>query len=484
MTGVAISPKTRTLGALLALALLPACGLFQTVFDAPDAVARAVRSKKPEDSLQPLETLHPRLLGMADACVVRIRMATEMFADEIGTPQAQIQATTWRIQAARAIYQAATGPSPISGLLDTIVVVSTAKVLFERRQIAEKWGPACRHIQAALVADDLRVWEVANDYLTPAQIADFRQSIADWAAKGSQREADEFDELPDFRQMAHLVAKSGSTSGGSIMGFLSIDPLAGLEPAAREVALTRQYAERMLFWVQRLPMMVQDQIELATLNTQRLPEVIATVASLERATAAAESIAKTTEALPAQISKEREAAIEQINRAIGAQREALTKDLENAKAPVDSMLVESRRTIEAARAMSAEVTGTLQAFDAMMKRFDAAPKDPAPTTAPVPAPNPAATSPSAQPAKPFDINDYGDAATRIGGAAKELREALAQFDQSLPQVTKTLDATVARVDVVIDNAFQRGLTLGVSLMGAAGLTVLLVRWLSRRMPPR
>lgn len=276
--------------------------------------------------------------------------------------------------------------------------------------------------------------------------------------------------------MAHLVAKSGSTSGGSIMGFLSIDPLAGLEPAAREVALTRQYAERMLFWAQRLPMMVQDQIELATLNTQRMPEVIATVASIERATVAAESIAKTTEALPAQISKEREAAIEQINQAVSSQRDALIKDLDSAKAPVDSMLVETRHTIEAARTMSAELTGTLQAFDAMMKRFDKAPSDP--TTATTPTSNPAQSTP---PAKPFDINDYGDAATRIGGAAKELREAMAQLDQSLPQVTKTIDEAVARIDVVVDNAFQRGIQLGLSLVGAAGLTVLLVRWLSRRM---
>ena len=218
--------------------------------------------------------------------------------------EAKSQATTWRIQAARAIYQAATGPSPLAGLLDTIVVVSTGKVLFDRREIAAKWGPASRHIQAALAADENRVWEVAKDYLTPTQIQEFRQSIADWAAKGASNETDEFDELPDFRQIAHLVTNPSGSSGSSIMNFLSLDPLAGLEPAAREVALTRQYAERMLFWAQRLPMMVQDQIELATLHAERLPEVTTTVASLERATVAAERIAKTTETLPAEISKE------------------------------------------------------------------------------------------------------------------------------------------------------------------------------------
>ena len=152
---------------------------------------------------------------------------------------------------------------------------------------------------------------------------------------------------------------------------------------------------------------------------------------------------------------------------------------ETAKAPIDAMLTESRSTIEAARAMSSELTGTIQAFDSLMKRFE-----PKPSTAPVATAPGTSNDKSAPAGKPFDIQEYGDAATRIGGAAKELRETLTELDRSLPQVTKTVDQAVTRVEAVVDSAFQRGMQLGIIWMATAGFLVLLVRWVTRRMTAR
>lgn len=443
------------------LLAMSACGLFKAIFEAPANVARAVLPAAPGEKLQPIDTLHPRLLALADSCAQRVGIATELFADEAKTREARIQSVRWRLAFSRLLYQAATSPSPLSGLLDTLVLVRTGSVLFKSRGIADIWGTPSRHIANGIGAMEATCWSVVGDYVGKAQVQELRATLDAWQEKKLGDTADEIDELPDFRQLAHALGKS-ETTGGGIMSFLAIDPLAGLEPVAREVALTRQFTERMLFWAERMPALIDLQVELGTLEAQKLPEVESAVASLERATKAAETIADTTKSLPAQISAERESAVRQVAAEIDAQRRALVVDLEQASAPAQKLLAESRETIVAGQALSQELTKTVQAVDAMLKRFDPdpnAPKQPDPATS--------------EPRKPFDIVEYGEAATRVAEAAKELRGAVTAVDATIPQVRQTIDEA-------IDGAFWKGTGAAMALMLCGAASVLLVRAVSAR----
>ena len=443
---------------------LSSCGLFKSVVEAPMNVARAVMPGAPGEKLQPIDTLHPRLMALADNCAQRVSIATELFAEEAKTREAALQSVRWRLAFSRLIYQTATSPSPLSGLLDMLVLVRTGSVLFQSRGIADVWGPPARHIANGIGAMEATCWQVVGDYIGKAQVQELRVTLDAWQEKKLGATADEIDELPDFRQIAHALGKNESNSNGGIMSFLSIDPLAGLEPVAREVALTRQFTERMLYWAERMPALIDMQVELGTLEAQKLPEVVAAVGSLERATKAAETIADTAKSLPAQIGPEREAAIRQISEELDAQRKALVTDLEQASAPVQKLLVESRETIAAGQALSQELTKTVQAVDAMLKRFDKdpnAPKEPEP----------------AQPGKPFDIVEYGEAATRVGAAAAELRGAITAVDQAMPRLQQTIDEAV-------DDAFWKGLFAAITIMVTGAVTVLLVRVISARIGKR
>ena len=443
---------------------LSSCGLFKSVVEAPMNVARAVMPGAPGEKLQPIDTLHPRLMALADNCAQRVSNATESFAEEAKTREAALQSVRWRLAFSRLIYQTATSPSPLSGLLDMLVLVRTGSVLFQSRGIADVWGPPARHIANGIGAMEATCWQVVGDYIGKAQVQELRVTLDAWQEKKLGAAADEIDELPDFRQIAHALGKNESNSNGGIMSFLSIDPLAGLEPVAREVALTRQFTERMLYWAERMPALIDMQVELGTLEAQKLPEVVAAVGSLERATKAAETIADTAKSLPAQIGPEREAAIRQISEELDAQRKALVTDLEQASAPVQKLLVESRETIAAGQALSQELTKTVQAVDAMLKRFDKdpnAPKEPEP----------------AQPGKPFDIVEYGEAATRVGAAAAELRGAITAVDQAMPRLQQTIDEAV-------DDAFWKGLFAAITIMVTGAVTVLLVRVISARIGKR
>ncbi len=448
--------------ALAPLLAISACGVFKTVVEAPGNVARAVLPGAPGEKLQPIDTLHPRLLALADSCAQRVGSATEMFAEEAKIREALVQSVRWRLSFSRLLYQAATSPSPLSGLLDTLVLVRTGSVLFQSRRFGEIWGTPARHIASGLGAMETTCWQVVCDYVGNAQVQELRATLDAWQEKRLGDSADEFDELPDFRQLAHALGKTDPSSGGTLMSFLSIDPLAGLEPVAREVALTRQFTERMLFWAERTPSLIDLQVELGTLEAQELPEVVSAVASLERATKAAETIAETTKALPAQIQTEREAAVRQVAAEVDAQRRALIADLDEATAPAQRVLVETRETIAAGQALSQELTKTVQAVDTMLKRFD-----PDPNAKKEPEPDPA------QPQKPFDIVEYGETATRVAEAAKELRGAVTAVDAAIPQLRKTIDDAV-------DGAFWKGTGAAIALMLFGAATVLMVRVLSAR----
>ncbi len=457
----------------LVAALLPglsSCGLFRAVVEAPASVARVVMPGAPGERLQPIASLHPRLLGLADSCVERARLAAATFATEIGTPEARIQGLKWRLGFSRAMLQAATGPVPLAGLLDTLVLVNAARLRLESGELEVAWGAPLRHLKLAAESMEALCWEVCSDYIGSAQISNLRAALAAWAQQNLDHRNTATDDFPNFRQLATAICSKDPTTGGGLLDFLTIDPLAGIEPVAREVMLTRQFTERMLFWAERMPALIDDQLALATLNAQTSPEVRTTLSAVDRASRATESIATTASLLTDDLSKERKAAIEQMTAALDAQRAALLRDLQQASAPVASMLVESRSTIESGRALATELTGTVQAVDAMLRRFDQDPSAPPP--------------PATEPGRPFDIVEYGDAAARIGTAAVELRATIATLDAALPQIDTTVAATIARLDASLESALQKGLYVGLALLTAGAAVLLAVRVLGSRLTTR
>ena len=59
----------------------------------------------------------------------------------------------------------------------------------------------------------------------------------------------------------------------SVFDLLNMDPLAGMEPAVREIAQTRMFAERAMFVTQKMPTLLRWQMELLSLNAVALPAV-------------------------------------------------------------------------------------------------------------------------------------------------------------------------------------------------------------------
>ena len=213
------------------------------------------------------------------------------------------------------------------------------------------------------------------------------------------------------------------------------------------------------------------EVEYRTLRARESKEVRQLLADTERVTTTLEGVAATAASLPEALSREREAALKQVGEELTAQRAGLLADVETARAPLESLLRESQATLTAGRDLSAELTGTLQAFDSMMARF-ARPADAA-EAAPMPsAPD---TGEPAAPRKPFDIVEYGDTAERMGHAVAELRALVTELDQRLPEAQRLLDEAATRGERTVDHAMLRVVEAGLALIAAAGVTTWLVR---------
>lgn len=450
------------------LVMLPGCNLMRTTAATPGRLAQAVLPGKKAEAPQ-LEALLSDLMRYSDLIVFRVDEASRDFERILATPEAELQAARWRLDSFRWATQLAAGSNSLSGSLDLVACMTVFGWLVEDQWIPNV-GAAAQPLRMALAHSRDDGWQLIDNYLPPTEVESARTLLDDWRREHPRIERSLLLEFPSFITLAEK--KSGAAASSNLLGMVGLDPLSGLEPAARQIEETRQFGQRVLFFLQRAPRLVAAETELRLLELRESNEVRQVLADTERITSTLEEFAATTAALPAQVSQEREAAVAQISAELGAQRAGLLADLERSRAPLESLLTETRGTLEAGARMSSELTATLNALDGFVGRFDS-PADSAEN------PPEAAPSEPAAPGKPFDVSDYGAAAERVAHAAAELNALVVALDQRLPEAQRLLDEAAERGNATVDHAFRRALTLGLLLIAAAAGALLLVRRLGR-----
>lgn len=463
---------TRALSALAAflLTLTSSCRLLSTAANAPGQVANELLggAKKPSDRLPP-NVLQAGVMRFADTFAARVSQATQDFADKAATPEARIQAMKWSIGQNTSAFTIASGSNANIALLDMIVLATLGRMVHEEYLLPKVWGEADRPMVEAFQSLEKDIWIVAGQMLTQAQQDVVRSALGEWREQNPDMAATAFVRLPAFQDIAKARAEAKANQGGGLGDLLNLDPLSGMEPAVREIEQTRLFAERAMFYLQRAPLILSTQVELLGLKMARIPEIHSALEDSQRISLAAASLAETAAKLPESVRVEREAAVKQITDELTIQRQGLIADLEKAEAPASKLLTDARVTLEAGAHMSTALQGAVGTLDTFIARFEK--KEVPPGATP---------SQPAKPGKPFDITEYGDAATRIGTAMSEMNGLVTTLDRSLPQVQRVLDEAAQRGDRTIDHAFARGLELGAILIAAAAFAVLAVRWVSSR----
>jgi hypothetical protein len=395
-----------------------------------------------------------QLLRSADIFLAGVAAATEK-ARRDGAPISQVELQTLKISYTTTILALATGPNAMTNLLDMIVLITRSRLMAEAYWLPEVYGEAARPFLDVYRETETQLWQLAAPLLTAAQQEELRQTIH--TLHQQDRSAQTLLPTQALNRVIEgaKVSQKQRAESSSVFSLLRLDPLSGLDPATRELAETRLFAQRALFLAQRMPDLLRWEMELFTLKTLEMPQLQQLVTNSTHLTAAAERFSQVAAQLPALLSTERERLLE----ALKEQETELT-----------ALTKEVQQTLATGGQMADSTNLALKTFQEVMARFNSGPPDPS--------------------AAPFRIQEYTEAAAQIHATATELVLLLQALDgvassPHLAQVSAQFGSLTQQAQTsgkeVVDYAFQRALLLVVLGCGAVLVTALVYRVLNVRL---
>jgi hypothetical protein len=421
-----------------------------------------------------MDTVSLSLMRFADVSALRLTKATDAFAEQAGTPAARIQALAWQVDYNRALYRLASGPQSYEGLFSTIVIVTVLRRAHEEHWLAT-WGEPDRIVLDALRVVEENAWTLADALAGKPQVEQARKIVTAWLERGGRAGPSDAATLPAFGEILEALRDDPGVDQKALFDLVTLDPLAGLEPAVAEVQQSRRLAERALYFLQHLPALLSAQVELTGMRSANSPAVQGALSDWSRFSAATESFAATAAGLPPALSAEREALLAQLGAEITAQREGLLRDLETAREPLNEILRQTQGTAEAGREMSLAATQALEAGTVLSKAIDemvASLRSGGRGSAP--------GDPVRPPGRRFDVTEYTAAAESISKGAQALTETISTLDRTLPQLQTLVREAISQSEATVDRAFRRALQLVVTALLGGGLVALAVRRITRR----
>jgi hypothetical protein len=231
-------------------------------------------------------------------------------------------------------YMNAVEPNPIVGLLDMLVMARLLREVSEDAWFSEMFTENASRIAIKLKAQEADIWNLAARYVTEAQLEELRDVIDKWRQAHPDERYVSMVRVSDFPQAQPSSAAKGPSS---VFGLLFLDPLSGLDPAMREVTRSRELAERVLFYLQRMPMLLTWRIEALSDQSLHGPEIQQFLKNMSEFAAIATRFTKNAEAVtelvgkfPKQLSDERERTVEHVARKTTEERTAVVNQVAQA----------------------------------------------------------------------------------------------------------------------------------------------------------
>lgn len=438
---------TRILSLILILGLTSACGLIKTTLELPDKAISAILSLNREGVMVDPVELQSQLIRFSDYYLGAMNLAIPKLRKDGNELPDRRELLMRRILISNDVLAIATGSNAYANLLDMTILVTLNSSNIEDYWMPKRFGETAKPLLIAAQDSEREIWRIAESVLNKSQIFELRNGIKIWHDNHpDSKTSREIGTLGIASEISKMVRNS-RTDGASVFNLLMIDPFSGLDPATREIADTRLFAERGLFLARHMPTLIRWETELLALQTAEMPQVDKLLSNTGQFAAAAERFSQVSEHLPAFLSSERK----HIVQALDSQRPGLL-----------SLAVQSEKTLAAGKQMSEATNAALKTFQDILKQLDNKPSDPN--------------------SEPFRISDYTAAAEQISIGAKELSKLLEAFNSALsPERLDTLSArldlltsqTQASGKTVVDYAFNRLLLLGVILIGLTCLTFLI-----------
>lgn len=454
--GKAAAPGALLWGGL-AILLSTGCNLAKDVVDIPGQAVRVVAPDDPKPTAVDFVEMQQKLLRFVDAYQMSLNLAIEQIRKDGKAlePKLALQLKLALVSSTTSIVS---GANARANLLDLTVFATVTRLSVEDHWQAKVFGGSGMPLLEACRDAEEDIWLMAKSVLTAEQQQELRLGILTWHQAHPQPEQMLAARAGGFASEVAAGDKAGGKRSGGVLNLLTLDPLAGLDPAVREIAQARLLAERALFVTQKLPMLILYQTELLTTNALELPAVRQLVANTTQVSASIDRVAGVAEKLPDRLVKE---------------REELVKALEAQEKTLRPIVSDVKQTVEAGGRLTESLTVTLKALDEVLKRLGL-PAPPAP--------------PTAAPSEPFRIQEYTQAAAQAEATAKQLTELIATLDRTLAseparRISEQVDPAVRRAEAgvkdILDRAFRDAILLVVAVLCAA----LIYRVVAARLAP-
>jgi len=410
---------------------------------------------KPTQRSEQLQILQLRNMRFADEYVGSIVQPIRLFQASTNSAADRLAAQNWMLSQATAAYTIASGPSAVVNTVDLIVLATLSRMVIDDAWGGERFGERAAPLRDVYHRLESKALDLAKGALPEDQIAELRRVIVEWRAQNPHVSTISNVHFRDVAaSMGRQPTSSGIDSFSGLFTMLGLDPLSSLDPAVREIAQTRELAERTIYYAQRVPNLVDMQVERLTFEFATMPETTRLLANADSIASAASTTGRMVDALPNLLAREREAAIRQF-------MDAVTSETARTRA----LVVELRAALEAGTATSNSLTTAIRSFDLLMGRFDK--------------PKPAGAA-AQTPGRPFDITEYTAAAAEITRTANELQSLVAGIEHGTPALAQVSDHAAAALRDVVDHAYLRlAQLIGLVILGGLG-AALVFRGIARR----
>jgi hypothetical protein len=313
--------------ACLALALLVAlngCAAPQT---RPQAAIATERWKLGSEHLT-ADQIGSEVMSFADTYVSRMANAYDAALERTNSPSVRAAIYEGKVGTAYSAYVIASDPNPVVSMIDMTVAVTLKRMVVERYWAGHYLGASGADLIKAAQVSEKEMWDIADDALTPDQQKELRSIIQQWWSENSDMTAVGLVRLSDLNAFrhAHLSQPAKSNSASNILGLLSLDPFAGLDPQVQEFARIRLFAERVAYFSQRMPVLLGWQSEMLATEFEASPGVQQTLGQIEKFNQSSAQISDAVAQWPKVIADQRQAAIEQISGEMTAQRQAIIEE--------------------------------------------------------------------------------------------------------------------------------------------------------------
>jgi hypothetical protein len=429
------------LALMLTAAALPGCGTWSKLTG---------KDQMAQEQAQQLEEMQQKCQRYADGYAGQVLETVGSMKRRTSDPDAFNRLLSWQISQLNAAYTIATGPSPILCQLDFVVLATLSRMVVQDTPGALTGGSASPAL-AMYRELEQEAWANVATTLTPAQLEELRGLITTWRAKNPKVVLVGFVHFAEFAQSAG-GSPEARRKPGSLFGLIGLDPLADLDPAVRQIEQSRLLAERVIFYVQRVPYLLDLQTERVVSQATQSPQVERANASLERASRAMADYARIGDDLPDAFAREREAMIRQISGELLAQQVELR-----------GVLAELQTTLAAGSDTAAAVDAAAKSLDRLAARFPR--REPGNETAA---------------GRPFDITEYSAAAQEFRKTARELTQLLETLGREGPPVAGAVAEGVEAGRGLVDYLVGRALLLGLVLIASGLAAALAYRSLARR----